>query len=77
MENQVLLNEVKKVCAVKMNQMPKPSNDIMKNEQKQVNGTMDVLEQAEEKKKELMYPHEGMVVCETWVVQREREDDGG
>ena len=61
----MLLNEVKKVCAVKMNRMPKPSNDIMKNEQKQVNGTMDVLEQAEEKKKELMYPHEGMVVCET------------
>ena len=48
-----------------MNQIHKPSNDIMKNEQKQVNGTMDVLEQAEEKKKELMYPHEGMVVCET------------
>ena len=33
-----------------MNQIPMPSNDIMKNEQKQVNVTMDVLEQAEEKK---------------------------
>ena len=50
MENQVLLNEVKKVGAVKMNQMPKSSDDTMTNEKKHMNVTLDVLEQGEEKK---------------------------
>ena len=49
-ENQVLLNEVKKFGAIKMNRMPKSLNYTMKNEQMQVNVKMDVLEQAEEKK---------------------------
>ena len=44
------LNSQNQLVRIKMNQIPKPSNDIMKNEQKQVNVTMDVLEQAEEKK---------------------------
>ena len=35
-ENQVLLNVVKKFGVVKMNQIPRWSNDTMKNEQKQV-----------------------------------------
>ena len=34
-----------------MNQMPRSSNDILKNEQNQVNVTMDVLEQAEKRNK--------------------------
>ena len=49
-ENQVLLNQVKNFGAIKMNQMPKSLNGTMKNEQKQLNVTVDVLEQAEEKK---------------------------
>ena len=49
-ENQVLLNEVKKFGAIKMNQIPKSLNDIKKNEPEKVNVTVDVLEQAEEKK---------------------------
>ena len=46
----MLHNVVIYLDVVKMNQMPKSSNDTMKNEQKQMNVTMDVLEQAEEKK---------------------------
>ena len=49
-EKLLLVNKVMQFGVVKMNQMPRSSNDIMKNEQKQVNVTMDVLEQAEEKK---------------------------
>ena len=50
MENQGLLNEVKKFGAIKMNEMPRPSNDTLKKEQKHVNVTEDVQEQAEERK---------------------------
>ena len=49
-KNQVLLNEVTQVGLVKMNQMPRSSNDTMKNEQKQMKVAEDILEQAEEKK---------------------------
>ena len=49
----MLLNEVKKVGVVKINQMPRSSNDTMKNEPKQVNVTMDVLEQAEKRNKDV------------------------
>ena len=50
-EKLLLVNKVMQFGVVKMNQIHKSSNDIMKNEQKQVNVTVDVLEQAEEKKK--------------------------
>ena len=49
-ENQVLFNEFKWFDVIKINQMPKSLNVTMKNEQKRVNVTMDVLEQAKEKK---------------------------